>query len=250
MFNGKTAVITGSARGIGKAIAKILCARGCKVIISDLGEQSSQASAIELNELFGKNTAYWRVCDVTKKSENLELANFAISSTGTLDICINNAGVLQDDLFLRMSEEKWDKVHSVNLKAAFFGIQAATKHMLKYRKGRIVNIGSVSGFIGNAGQANYSSAKAGLMALTKSAAREFASRNITVNCIASGFIDNDFAKDVPEEIRKSIANSIPLKINRNPEEAVASAVSFLASDEADWITGSILRVDGGMMIGF
>ncbi|TGK07234.1 glucose 1-dehydrogenase [Leptospira semungkisensis] len=249
MFQGKTAVITGSARGIGKAIARSLSKRGCKVVLSDLNEANCEATAKELAQDGGANLL-WKVCDVTSKAQNKELADFALEKTGSLDIWINNAGVVEDDLFLRMSEEKWDKVHSVNLKAAFFGTQAAAKLMLKNRKGRIINIGSVSGFYGNGGQANYSSAKAGLMALTKSAAREFASRNITVNCVASGFIANDFVTNVPEEIVKSILESIPLKIDRNPEDSVASAVAFLASDEADWITGATLRVDGGMMIGF
>ncbi|TGK01575.1 glucose 1-dehydrogenase [Leptospira langatensis] len=249
MFQGKTAVITGSARGIGKAIARMLSERGCKVIISDLNELDCEATAKELSSK-NHSEVLWKACDVISKTQNKELADFALEKTGSLDIWINNAGVVEDDLFLRMSEEKWDKVHSVNLKAAFFGTQAAAKLMLKNKKGRIINIGSVSGFYGNGGQANYSSAKAGLMALTKSAAREFASRNITVNCVASGFIANDFVTHVPKEVQESILNSIPLKIDRNPEDSVASAVSFLASDEADWITGATLRVDGGMMIGF
>ncbi len=249
MLEKRTAVITGSARGIGKAIAKIFSQRGYQVILSDLNSADCKKTAEELASITG-GQIFWKVCDVVSKEQNKELAEFALEKTGSLDIWINNAGVVQDDLLLRMSEEKWDQVHSVNLKAAFFGIQAAAKPMLKNKKGRIVNIGSVSGFYGNGGQANYSSAKAGLMALTKSAAREFASRNITVNCVASGFIDNDFASNVPKEIRNSILESIPLKIDRNPEEAVASAVAFLASDEADWITGATLRVDGGMMIGF
>ncbi|TGL62853.1 3-oxoacyl-ACP reductase FabG [Leptospira sarikeiensis] len=249
MFEGKTAVITGSARGIGKSIAKMFLTKGCKVIISDLEEKTSRETAEELSEVYKQNVA-WKNCDVTNKEQNKSLAEFVMKQTGNLDIWINNAGIVQDDLLLRMSEEKWDKVHSVNLKAVFFGIQAASKYMIKKSYGRIVNIGSVSGFYGNAGQANYSSAKAGLFALTKSAAREFASRNITVNCVASGFINNRFAEHVPEAIRNSILESIPLKIKRDPEDAVASAVTFLSSDEADWITGATLRVDGGILIGF
>ncbi|PKA17574.1 glucose 1-dehydrogenase [Leptospira haakeii] len=249
MLEGKTAVITGSARGIGKEIAKMFLERGSKVILSDLENSNCKETAEELAK-YNPEGVFWKTCDVTFKNQNKELAEFAIEKTGTLDIWINNAGVVQDDLLLRMSEEKWEKVHSVNLKAAFFGIQTAAKFMLKKSSGRIVNIGSVSGFYGNAGQANYSSAKAGLFALTKSAARELASRNITVNCVASGFINNRFAEHVPEEIRNSILDSIPLKIKRNPEEAVASAVTFLSSEEADWITGATLRVDGGMLIGF
>ncbi|PJZ71134.1 3-oxoacyl-ACP reductase [Leptospira perolatii] len=249
MFDNLTAVITGSARGIGKATAIYFARQGCNVIVSDLESEKIEETILELRK-HSKGLHSGKVCDVRLKEDIRSLSEYAFNTTGRLDIWINNAGVIQDDLLLRMNEEKWQEVFSVNLTGAFFGTQAAAKFMSKARKGRIINIGSVSGFYGNAGQANYSAAKAGLIALTKTSARELASRNITVNCIAAGFIDNEFAAKVPAEVRKSISETIPLKINRNPEEAVASAVGFLASDEADWITGAVLRVDGGMMIGF
>ncbi|TGK08597.1 glucose 1-dehydrogenase [Leptospira fletcheri] len=248
-FRNKTVVITGSARGIGKEIGKRFAKEGCVVFISDLKEEDCEGTAEEVRQETGGNI-FWRTCDVRSKEEIAALAEFALERTGGLHIWINNAGTVEDDLLLRMSEEKWDRVQDVCLKGAFFGTQIAAKAMLKAKKGRIVNIGSVSGFYGNGGQSNYSSAKAALFALTKSSARELASRNITVNCVASGFIDNGFASKLTEEVRRSILDSIPLKIDRNPEEAIASAVCFLASDEADWITGATLRVDGGMMIGF
>ncbi|EQA44850.1 KR domain protein [Leptospira broomii serovar Hurstbridge str. 5399] len=249
MSKNKTAVITGSARGIGKEIGRIFAERGFNVIISDLSQKNCEDTADELKSATG-SPVLGKACDVRSKEQNKSLGEFALDQFGSLDIWVNNAGVVEDDLLIRLSEEKWDLVQDVCLKGAFLGTQTAAKIMLKTKKGRIINIGSVSGFYGNGGQSNYSSAKAGLIALTKSSARELASRNITVNCVAAGFIANGFASNLSEEIRNSILNTIPLKIDRNPEEAVASAVYFLASDEADWITGTTLRVDGGMMIGF
>ncbi|PJZ30307.1 3-oxoacyl-ACP reductase FabG [Leptospira kmetyi] len=249
MFSEKTIVITGSARGIGKVSAKNFILKNATVIVSDLDSVQIEKTIEELRSL-NRGKVLGKVCDVKDKNQVKELAEFAFKETGKIDVWVNNAGIIKDDLLLRMSEEKWDDVFDVNLKGAFFGTQAAAKYMMKKEYGRIINIGSVSGFYGNGGQSNYSSAKAGLMALTKSSARELASRNITVNCVASGFIDNDFAAGVPKEVRERVLDTIPLKISRNPEEAISSAIHFLASDEADWITGATLRVDGGMMIGF
>ncbi|MCE9596949.1 MAG: glucose 1-dehydrogenase [Spirochaetia bacterium] len=249
MFKGKTIVITGAARGIGLAMARHFLKRGGSVILSDERKDELHMAGSELEAQY-PSCVFVQHCDVRRKADVAALAEYSVESTGRLDIWINNAGIVRDDLLVRMSEEKWDHVQEVNLKGAFLGTQAAAKQMLRQKHGRILNIGSVSGFYGNGGQINYSSAKAGLVAITKSAARELASRNITVNCIASGFIDNEFASHVPLEIRTKILDSIPLKIGRNPEEAVASAAAFLVSDDADWITGATLRVDGGMMIGF
>ncbi|MCG6168836.1 3-oxoacyl-ACP reductase FabG [Leptospira sp. FAT2] len=249
MFRNRTIVITGSARGIGKVTAKNFLNKEATVIVSDLDPIQVEKTVHELLQI-GKGKVFGKLCDVRDKAQVKELAEFAFQTTGRLDVWINNAGIIKDDLLLRMSEEKWNEVFDVNLRGAFFGTQAAAKYMIKQEYGRIINIGSVSGFYGNGGQANYSSAKAGLMTLTKSSARELASRNVTVNCVASGFIDNDFAANVPKEAREKILDTIPLKIDRNPEEAVSSAIHFFASEEADWITGATLRVDGGMMIGF
>ncbi|MDV6235653.1 3-oxoacyl-ACP reductase FabG [Leptospira ellisii] len=245
----RTVIITGSAKGIGKTTAKNFALKGETVVLSDTDAENLDRAAQELRSL-SEGRILSKVCDVRDKLQVKELAEFAHKETGQIDVWINNAGIVKDDLLLRMNEEKWDEVFDVNLKGAFFGTQIAAKYMIKREYGRIVNVGSVSGFYGNAGQANYSSAKAGLMALTKSSARELASRNVTVNCVASGFIDNGFAPNLPEEAKRSVLAMIPLKIGRNPEEAVSSAVHFLSSDEADWITGTTLRVDGGMMIGF
>ncbi|RHX95600.1 3-oxoacyl-ACP reductase [Leptospira yasudae] len=249
MFQDRTIVITGSARGIGKVTAKNFLNKEATVIVSDLDPIQVEKTFHELLRI-GKGKVFGKLCDVRDKAQVKELAEFAFQTTGRLDVWINNAGIIKDDLLLRMSEEKWNEVFDVNLRGAFFGTQAAAKYMIKQEYGRIINIGSVSGFYGNGGQANYSAAKAGLMTLTKSSARELASRNVTVNCVASGFIDNDFAANVPKEARQKILDTIPLKIDRNPEEAVSSAIHFFASEEADWITGATLRVDGGMMIGF
>ncbi|RHX79612.1 3-oxoacyl-ACP reductase FabG [Leptospira yasudae] len=249
MFQDRTIVITGSARGIGKVTAKNFLNKEATVIVSDLDPIQVEKTVHELLRI-GKGKVFGKLCDVRDKAQVKELAEFAFQTTGRLDVWINNAGIIKDDLLLRMSEEKWNEVFDVNLRGAFFGTQAAAKYMIKQEYGRIINIGSVSGFYGNGGQANYSAAKAGLMTLTKSSARELASRNVTVNCVASGFIDNDFAANVPKEARQKILDTIPLKIDRNPEEAVSSAIHFFASEEADWITGATLRVDGGMMIGF
>ncbi|TGK27129.1 SDR family oxidoreductase [Leptospira yasudae] len=249
MFQDRTIVITGSARGIGKVTAKNFLNKEATVIVSDLDPIQVEKTVHELLRI-GKGKVCGKLCDVRDKAQVKELAEFAFQTTGRLDVWINNAGIIKDDLLLRMSEEKWNEVFDVNLRGAFFGTQAAAKYMIKQEYGRIINIGSVSGFYGNGGQANYSAAKAGLMTLTKSSARELASRNVTVNCVASGFIDNDFAANVPKEARQKILDTIPLKIDRNPEEAVSSAIHFFASEEADWITGATLRVDGGMMIGF
>ncbi|XDD49478.1 SDR family NAD(P)-dependent oxidoreductase [Leptospira sp. WS92.C1] len=249
MFTNKTIVITGSARGIGKVCAKNFALKGGTVVVSDLDSSFLEQTVKEL-EFLKQGKIFGKVCDVRDKLQIKELAEYSYKTTGTLDIWINNAGIIKDDLLLRMSEEKWDEVFDVNLKGAFLGTQAAAKYMIKKEWGRIINVGSVSGFYGNGGQSNYSSAKAGLMTLTKSCARELASRNVTVNCVASGFIDNQFAAGVPQEAKEKILATIPLKIGRNPEEAISSAIHFFASEEADWITGTTLRVDGGMMIGF
>lgn len=243
-----TAVITGGARGIGYAIGRALAKTGHRIVLGDLAAADAAQSAARIADEYG-GEAFGMAADVRSKDALHALADECLARFGRLDVWINNAGVLADDLLLRMDLADWTEVIDVNLRGAFFGIQVAMRPMMKARRGRIVNLGSISGYFGNGGQANYSAAKAGLMALTRSAARELAPRNVTVNCVAAGPIDNDFMSGVSEAAKRGLLEQIPLTIQRSPEDAVASAVRFLASDEADWITGAVLRVDGGLLIG-
>lgn len=247
MFQDRVAVITGSQRGIGRAIAEALAEKSCNVVISDINAEGAQQTASEIAAKYNVKTIGVG-CNVTKKDEVVALANTAVEKLGRLDIWVNNAGAIRDDLLMRMSEEDWDLVQNVNLKGVFFGIQAATKHMVKARYGKIVNISSVAGLIGTAGQANYASAKAGVIAITKTAAREYASRNITVNAVCPGFILTDMTSGLPDKWKEEVIKQTPLPKRGEPAD-VAKAVRFLVSPEADFITGVILRVDGGMAIG-
>lgn len=248
MFKDRVAAITGSARGIGRAIAEALAEQGCSIVISDVNAEACQKTADEIAAKYGVK-AIGQMANVTKKEDMTALANAAVEKLGKLDIWVNNAGVLRDDLLMRMSEEDWNLVLDVNLKGVFFGIQAATKVMMKARYGKIINISSVAGLIGNAGQANYSAAKAGVIAITKTAAREYASRNINVNAITPGYIQTDMTGALPEKVQVELAKMVPLPHKGTPAD-VAKAARFLASSDADFITGVILRVDGGMAIGF
>lgn len=248
MFKDRVAVITGSARGIGRAIAEALAEQGCNIVISDVNAEGCQKTADEIATRYGVK-AIGQAANVTKKEDMTALANTAVEKLGKLDIWVNNAGVLRDDLLMRMSEEDWNLVLDVNLKGVFFGIQAATKVMMKAKYGKIVNISSVAGLIGNAGQANYSAAKAGVIAITKTAAREYASRNINVNAITPGYIQTDMTGALPQKVQEELAKMVPLP-NKGAPSDIAKAARFLASSDADFITGVILRVDGGMAIGF
>ena len=247
MFKDRVAVITGSQRGIGRAIAESLAEKGCNIVISDINAEGAQKTADEIAAKFGVK-AIGVGCNVTKKDEQTALANAAVEKLGRLDIWVNNAGAIRDDLLLRMSEEDWDLVQNVNLKGVFFGIQAATKVMMKAKYGKIVNISSVAGLVGSPGQANYASAKAGVIALTKTSAREYASRNICINAIAPGFIQTQMTGVLPDKIKEELAKMAPLPKQGTPQD-IARAVRFLASSEADFITGVVLRVDGGAAIG-
>ncbi len=247
MFKDRVAVITGSQRGIGRAIAESLAEKGCNIVISDINAEGAQTTADEIAAKYGVK-AIGVGCNVTKKEEQTALANAAVEKLGRLDIWVNNAGAIRDDLLMRMSEADWDLVQTVNLKGVFFGIQAATKVMMKAKYGKIVNISSVAGLVGSAGQANYASAKAGVIAITKTAAREYASRNITVNAVCPGFILTDMTSNLPEKWKEEVIKQTPLPKRGEPAD-IAKAVRFLASSDADFITGVILRVDGGMVIG-
>ena len=247
MFKDRVAVITGSQRGIGRAIAESLAEKGCNIVISDINAEGAQKTADEIAAKYNVK-AIGVSCNVTKKEEQTALANAAVEKLGRLDIWVNNAGAIRDDLLMRMSEADWDLVQTVNLKGVFFGIQAATKVMMKAKYGKIVNISSVAGLVGSAGQANYASAKAGVIAITKTAAREYASRNITVNAVCPGFILTDMTSNLPDKWKEEVIKQTPLPKRGEPAD-IAKAVRFLASSDADFITGVILRVDGGMVIG-
>ncbi|MFZ5629793.1 MAG: 3-oxoacyl-[acyl-carrier-protein] reductase [Spirochaetota bacterium] len=247
MFKDRVAVITGSQRGIGRAIAEAFAEQGGNVVISDINAEGAQKTADEIAAKYGVK-AIGVGCNVTKKEEQTALANAAVEKLGRLDIWVNNAGAIRDDLLMRMSEADWDLVQTVNLKGVFFGIQAATKVMMKAKYGKIVNISSVAGLVGSAGQANYASAKAGVIAITKTAAREYASRNITVNAVCPGFILTDMTSNLPDKWKEEVIKQTPLPKRGEPAD-IAKAVRFLASSDADFITGVILRVDGGMVIG-
>ena len=241
-FSGKVAMVTGSTRGIGRAIATALARTGAKVAVIGRDQAKAEQAAGEIGGL-----AKGFACDVTKQ-EAVEAAVAAIEKElGGIDILVNNAGVTRDNVFLRLQDADFDIVLEANLKGAFRTIRSASRGMMKKRWGRIINISSVVGLIGNKGQANYAASKAGLIGLTKSMARELASRGITVNAIAPGFIETDMTNALTPEQREALAKQIPLERLGKPED-VAAAVLFLASDGAAYITGQVLVVDGGMVM--
>jgi len=245
-FQGKVAIITGSAQGIGRAIAEVLALRGANVIISDINGNKAKQTAIEIAKEANNKTLGIQV-DVSNMDSAVAMIKDVKDEFGKIDILVNNAGVTRDNLIMRMSEEEWDTVLKVNLKGAFNCSKAVIRTMMKQRFGRIINISSVSGLAGQAGQTNYSSSKAGLIGFTKALAREVASRNITVNAVAPGFVPTDLTNDLPEELKDWMLSITPLKRMGTPEE-IAYAVAFFASDEASYITGQVLSVDGGMMM--
>jgi 3-oxoacyl-[acyl-carrier protein] reductase len=244
-LTGKTALVTGAGRGIGKAIALKLAELGVDLIINDLDIITAKETEQEVKALGRKAIAL--AADVSDSEAVEAMFTQALKDLGKLDILVNNAGITRDTLLLRMKDEDWDKVMQVNLKSAFNCIRAAAKVMMRQRSGRIINISSVIGLMGNAGQANYAASKAGLIGLTKSAARELASRGITVNAIAPGFIQTEMTAHLPEEAKQRLNALVPLGFAGEPSD-VANAVAFLASDLARYITGEVLKVDGGMVM--
>jgi 3-oxoacyl-[acyl-carrier protein] reductase len=243
---GQVAIVTGGGRGIGHAIAMRLAAEGARVAVVSRSEANAQRTADEINQAGGAAARAYGA-DVSDAAAIAALGQKIQADFERIDILVNNAGVTRDGLSLRMSTDDWDTVLDTNLKGAFFVIQAFQRTMLRQRRGRIINISSVSGLVGNAGQTNYAASKAGLIGLTKSLARELASRNITVNAVAPGFIVTDMTDALPEETKKSVVERIPLGRFGRVED-IAAAVAFLAGPEAAYITGQVLTVDGGMVM--
>ena len=244
-LSGKVALITGASRGIGQSISIILAQNGAHVICVSRNINDVQSVADKItNQKFVASAAS---CDISSTHNVTELVKDIIEKHGRIDILINKAGITSDNLLMRMSEDDWDNVLNVNLKAAFTAIKAASRTMIKQRSGRIINISSVVGLMGNAGQVNYAASKAGLIGMTKSVAREFASRGITANCIAPGYIETEMTNKLKDEVKSSLNEQIPLGRIGNVED-IAYAVAFLASDEASYITGQTLAVDGGMVM--
>ena len=240
-LSNRVAIVTGSARGIGRAIALKLAEVGATVVVSDIDE--AEPVAEEIRAMNRQSLAV--LADVSLSSDVAKLVETTISNYGRVDILVNNAGITRDQLILRMSDEDWDKVLNVNLKSVFLCTRAVLRHMIKQRWGRIISISSIVGMVGNAGQANYASAKAGIIGFTRTIAREVASRGITANAIAPGFIDTKMTQQLEESQKQELMKSIPLGYLGSPRD-VAEAVAFLASEEARYITGQVLGVDGGM----
>ena len=245
-FENQVAVITGAGRGIGHAIAVRLAKEGARVASVSRTEANAQKTADEINAARTDAAKAYAV-DVADQAAVQKAAEQILADFGRVDILVNNAGVTRDGLSMRMSMEDWDTVLNTNLKGAFHFIQALMRPMIKQRSGRIINISSIAGLIGNAGQANYAASKAGLIGLTKTLARELASRGITVNAVAPGLIETDMTTVLSEEIRQNILKNVPLGKLGEPED-IAGAVAYLASAEAKYITGQVLTVDGGMVM--
>ncbi len=244
MLEGKVAIVTGASRGIGRQIALYMAREGAAVIVNYNGSAARAEEVVqEIRNAGGQAEAVQ--CNVSDYEKAQELINYVIGQYKRVDILVNNAGITRDNLLMKMSEEEFDAVIDTNLKGAFNCTKHVSRQMLRQKSGRIINISSVSGVMGNAGQANYCASKAGLIGLTKSVARELGSRGITVNAIAPGFIDTEMTSVLSEDVKKAMGEQIPLRRFGRPED-VAEAAVFLASDKAAYITGQVLCVDGGM----
>ncbi len=241
-LTGKNALVTGSTRGIGRAIAESLAGAGARVAI--VGRDKGRADAVAA-EVGGGAQGF--ACDVSEGAQVTALVNDVEKAFGGIDILVNNAGLTRDNIMLRLKDEDWDAVINANLRGAFFTTRAATRGMMKRRWGRIINMASVVGLIGNKGQSNYAASKAGLIGLTKSVAKEFASRGILANVVAPGFIETDMTAAMTPEARQAMSQQIPLERLGTPED-IANLVTFLASDRASYITGQVLVVDGGLVM--
>jgi len=239
----KTALITGAGRGIGRIIALELASSGCDILAADVMEAPLNETAGLIKEKGRKCVI--SLCDVSSVENVASTVQKAIDEFGKIDILVNNAGITRDNLIMRMTDDEWNKVLDINLKGTFNCIRAASRHMMKARSGCIVNISSVVGVMGNAGQANYVASKAAVIGLTKTVARELAPRNVTVNAIAPGFIDTDMTKALPDKVKEEMLKSIPMNRFGSPQD-IAGVVSFLASEKAAYITGQVFHVNGGM----
>jgi len=241
----KVAIVTGASRGIGEAIAKQLSSCGAKIIL--IARNSDQLVAVKETIISNGGIAESIAGDVSNLNSISEIVTNTIDKWGQIDILVNNAGIARDNIIMRMKEDDWDSVMNINLKGCFNGIKSVARPMIKNKAGRIINITSVIGQIGNAGQSNYAASKAGIMGLTKSMAKELGSRNITVNAVAPGYITTDMTNELNDEVKEQLKSSIPLGRLGTPDD-VANLVCFLASDEAGYITGQTFNVDGGMVM--
>lgn len=246
MLTNKVALVTGASRGIGKEIARALAKQGAFVVVNYNGsKERAQAVAEEINATAGECRAVPYCCDVSDFTACGEMIEYIVKEYGHLDILVNNAGITRDGLIMKMSEDAFDAVLDTNLKGTFHTIRHASRYFLKQKSGHIINISSVSGVMGNAGQANYSASKAGVIGLTKSVARELASRGVTCNAVAPGFIETEMTEAMTEQAKEAVKAQIPLKRVGTVED-IAHTVVFLASDYASYITGQVISVDGGM----
>jgi 3-oxoacyl-[acyl-carrier protein] reductase len=243
---GKNALVTGASRGIGRAIALELGRQGVNVAVNYSGSEAKALEVVDELKALGVQ-AFAVQCNVSQAEDVQAMVKHVVDTFGSLDILVNNAGITRDNLIMRMKEEDWDAVINTNLKGVFNTTKAVTRPMMKQRQGKIINVASVVGIMGNAGQANYVAAKAGVIGLTKSSARELAARNITVNAVAPGFITTDMTGELPEEVKGAMLKEIPLARFGQPED-IAQVVAFLASDASAYMTGQVLRVDGGMVM--
>ncbi len=244
-LTGKVTLITGSARGIGKSIAERTAEAGSDIVVCDINEDEAKATAEEIAAKGVRSKGYR--CDVSNGDDVKALIQTVLDDFGKIDVLVNNAGITRDGMLMRMKEEDWDLVLNINLKGAFLTTREVVRPMMKQKGGRIINITSIVGMMGNAGQANYTASKGGLISLTKTTAREYASRNVTANAVAPGFIDTALTRELPEKNKEQMLAQVPLG-RMGTTEDVANAVVFLASDMASYITGQVLPVNGGMLM--
>ncbi len=245
-LEGRVAIVTGSGRGIGRAVALALARDGARLVINDVGDPAPAQAVVAEIEALG-SSAVVVLGDISQSTEVSALVERTVEHFGQVDILVNNAGIARDNLLLRMSDSEWDQVLNINLKGAFLCTRAVLKYMLRQKWGRIINISSVVGIMGNAGQANYAAAKAGLLGLTRSAAKEMASRGITVNAVAPGFIDTGMTRALADKVQQQALGQIPVGRFGTPDD-VAHAVAFLAAPESAYITGQVVQVNGGLVM--